>query len=127
MTPRERKAKEQEKDAQAAGDEAAQAVKDRTGVGEKPPSDPDQVREEIAETRAELGDTVEALADKADVKAQAKQKIEQRKEQLRETQEQAKEKLGEVSQQAQERPAPVAAIAGGAFVLLLLLWLKRRR
>ena len=36
------------------------------------PSDPDALREEIEQTRAELGDTVEALANKLDVKAQAK-------------------------------------------------------
>jgi hypothetical protein len=32
--------------------------------------DPEQIREEIDATRRELGDTVEALAAKADVKAQ---------------------------------------------------------
>lgn len=36
------------------------------------PSDPDQLREEIARTRAELGETVQSLAAKADVKARAK-------------------------------------------------------
>ncbi len=41
--------------------------------------EPDQLREEIAETRQELGDTVEALAAKTDVKAQAKQKVEEGK------------------------------------------------
>ncbi len=33
---------------------------------------PEQVREEIEQTRAELGDTVASLAEKADVKSQAK-------------------------------------------------------
>lgn len=41
--------------------------------------EPDQLREEIADTRRELGDTVEALAAKTDVKAQAKQKVEEGK------------------------------------------------
>lgn len=31
--------------------------------------DPDQIQRDIERTRAELGDTVEALAEKADVKA----------------------------------------------------------
>ena len=38
--------------------------------------DPAQIREEIEATRRELGDTVEALAAKADVKARARERIE---------------------------------------------------
>jgi hypothetical protein len=41
--------------------------------------DPDQLREEIEETRAELGDTVAAMAHKTDVKAQVKERIEHAK------------------------------------------------
>ncbi len=41
---------------------------------------PQQVREEIEQTRVELGDTVEALAQKTDVKAQAKQTVDTAKE-----------------------------------------------
>ena len=37
--------------------------------------DPEQIQREIEETRRELGDTVEALAAKADVKALAHEKI----------------------------------------------------
>lgn len=36
------------------------------------PTDPEQLREEIAQTRAELGETAAALAAKADVKARTK-------------------------------------------------------
>ncbi len=36
---------------------------------------PDEIRAEIEQTREELGDTVEALAEKADVKGQAKDRI----------------------------------------------------
>lgn len=35
---------------------------------------PAEVREQVERTRAELGETVQALADKADVKARAKEK-----------------------------------------------------
>jgi hypothetical protein len=38
------------------------------------PADPDQIREEIEATRADLADTVDALSTKLDVKAQAKSK-----------------------------------------------------
>lgn len=41
---------------------------------------PEQVREEIEQTRAEVGDTVAALAEKTDVKAQAKQTVDTAKE-----------------------------------------------
>ena len=36
---------------------------------------PEQIRADIEQTREELGDTVEALAEKTDVKAQAKSRI----------------------------------------------------
>jgi Protein of unknown function (DUF3618) len=127
MTPREKAAKEQEKAAQQAGDEAAQAVTDETGVGDRPPSDPQQLREEIREDREELGDTVEALAQKADVKAQVRENVAERKEQLRRAQDQVKSKLGETAEQAKQRPAPIGAVAGGLVAALVLLWLIRRR
>jgi len=38
--------------------------------------DPEQIREEIEATRRELGDTVEALAAKADVKAHVRKRVE---------------------------------------------------
>ena len=45
--------------------------------------DQEQLQHEIEETRAELGDTVDALAQKADVKARVSEKVEQRKAALR--------------------------------------------
>lgn len=44
--------------------------------------DPAQIQEEIEATRRELGDTVEALAAKADVKAHARERIERTKASL---------------------------------------------
>ena len=44
------------------------------------PSPGEQIEAEIEETREELGDTVGALADKTDVKKQAKQKAEETKD-----------------------------------------------
>jgi hypothetical protein len=37
---------------------------------------PEEIRQDIARTREELGDTVEALASKTDVKGQARAKVE---------------------------------------------------
>lgn len=44
--------------------------------------DPEQIREEIEATRRELGDTVEALAAKTDVKAHVRTRIERTKASL---------------------------------------------
>jgi ElaB/YqjD/DUF883 family membrane-anchored ribosome-binding protein len=46
-----------------------------TGNGESAQKTPEELREDIEQTRQELGDTVEALAEKSDVKAQAKQRV----------------------------------------------------
>lgn len=72
------------------------------------PGDPEELREQIEHTRQELGETVEALVAKVDVKAQAK------------------EKLAEVKTAAAERPAlRPAALAGAA--LLVFGFLMRGR
>ena len=100
---------------------------------------PEQIRADIDKTRAELGDTVEALAEKTDVKAQAKAKVEDVKEQAKAKVEEVKaaapESPGEAAQQAQaaaqqvqakakQDPKPFA-IAGGVVVLFLLWrWLR---
>ncbi|XVV10507.1 DUF3618 domain-containing protein [Actinoplanes sp. CA-131856] len=43
----------------------------------------EELRAEIKQTRAELGETVQALAAKADVKARAKDQVEQTKQRVR--------------------------------------------
>jgi hypothetical protein len=67
---------------------------------------PQELRANIERTRRELGETVEALAQKADFTTQAKEKVE------------------EIKTQARDNPAPVAA---GIGVALVALWLMRRR
>lgn len=88
--------------------------------------DPEQLREEIEETRRELGDTVEALAAKADVKARMKDKVEATKESATQKKDDLLGKARESSpdsvtsgasqatQKAKENPLPVAA--AGAFL-----------
>ena len=44
---------------------------------------PDDIRQEIEETRARMGDAVEAIGYKADVKARAKEQVEQTKQRVR--------------------------------------------
>jgi uncharacterized protein (TIGR03382 family) len=97
--------------------------------------DPDELREQIGQTRAELGETVEALAAKADVKAQLQTKVSATKEQLQERTAELKQKVGEVDpdqarevltsmpQRVKANPKPALMAAGG----LLIAWLMRRR
>lgn len=92
---------------------------------------PEEIRAEIEETRAEVGDTVEALAAKTDVKAQAKAKVEEIKSNVRQRGEVLKaraqsttpENAQQGGQQAvakvRENPAPFAI--GGAVLLGFLL------
>ena len=87
--------------------------------------DPEQIQRDIEQTREELGDTVEALAEKADVKAQAKRKVEATKTSVSEKKEQLLGRAKEASPdsaasaatQASEkaRENPVALAAAGAF------------
>lgn len=70
---------------------------------------PEELRRQIEQTRRELGDTVEALSHKADVKEQARLKKE------------------EVQERVRSNPTPLAAAIGGFLVLLILLRLLRRR
>jgi ElaB/YqjD/DUF883 family membrane-anchored ribosome-binding protein len=73
---------------------------------------PEEIREEIAETREDLGDTVEALAGKADVKGRAKGKVDEAKVE-------AKAKVDSAAQSVQENPVPVAVVAAfGAGVVV---------
>jgi uncharacterized protein YdbL (DUF1318 family) len=66
---------------------------------------PEEIRADIAQTREDVGDTVEALAEKTDVKAHAKQRVEDVKDNVRAKADQVKEKA--------EATTPESAQAGG--------------
>ena len=68
-------------------------------------TDQDQLQHEIEDTRAELGDTVDALAQKADVKARVSEKVEQRKAAFRKRQEDIKAKVSGARERASS-PSP---------------------
>ena len=70
---------------------------------------PEEIRAEIERTRRELGDTVDALSHKTNVK------------------EQARLKKAEVQERVSSNPVPLAAVIGGGIVILLLLRMRRRR
>jgi Protein of unknown function (DUF3618) len=70
---------------------------------------PEEIRQEIERTRRELGETVDALSHKTNVKEQARQKKD------------------EVQQRVSANPVPLAAVIGGGIALLVLMRLLRRR
>ena len=55
--------------------------------------DPDRIRQEIEQTRDQMGDTVDALSYKADVKARAKDSLQDKKESVMGVAQSAKEHL----------------------------------
>jgi hypothetical protein len=85
--------------------------------------DPDQLRREIERTRRELGDTVAQLAHKADVKAQAREKVSDLKASVTrkrqditttvgsKTPDSARGGARQVATRAREHPVPLATVA----------------
>jgi Na+-transporting methylmalonyl-CoA/oxaloacetate decarboxylase gamma subunit len=74
---------------------------------------PEEIRRDIEDTRGELGDTVEALAAKADVKAQAQERVDEVKQKV------ADVTPASVQQTAKQNPLPF--VAGGALLVGFLL------
>ena len=111
------------------------------------PSDPDAIRADIEQTRAELAQTVDALSDKLNVKAQAGDKAAAAKEAARQKVAAAAaqahaaapapvqhaldsvgQKAGPVVHQAAGKIEPYRGkIAAGAVVALIALFVVRRR
>jgi len=95
---------------------------------------PDEIRSDIDETRGDVGDTVEALAAKTDVKAQARDRIDEIKGNVRAKADQAKAKAQSTTPESarqsgeqlvtkvRENPIPVAF---GAAVLVAFLFGRR--
>jgi Protein of unknown function (DUF3618) len=93
--------------------------------------DPQEIRDDIEQTRTELGETVETLAHKADVKAQAKAKVDEvkgkagdkRDETVERVKRAAPDSAGQaastVAGKARENRTPlvVAGVALGAFLV----------
>ncbi len=105
-----------------------------------PPTNVDELREEIAQTREELGETVQALAARADVKARLQDTKEEAKArvraQLHSAAAEAKVAAAEAPERAQvlavrtrdavrRNPTQFAAVAGA--VVLVVLFIRWRR
>ena len=107
------------------------------------PDDQQELEKEIEQTREQLGQTVEALAAKVDVKARAQQELGQltarlkgkateatRQLRLQDRANQAKQQAAQAGQQIRKRPVPAAATVGviGALVLFFTVirrWMRR--
>lgn len=91
------------------------------------PRDPQQIRADIEVTRREMGDTVEALAAKADVKAQARRRVEHARQSAaarrRELVERARQASPETAKSTatqlsrRARANPLRAATAGAFAV----------
>ncbi len=76
--------------------------------------EPGQIRQEIEETRAEMGDTVDALAYKTDVKTRVKESISDKRERLIEQVQGTTHKVGEATPGGQEVKEGARQVAGVA-------------
>jgi ElaB/YqjD/DUF883 family membrane-anchored ribosome-binding protein len=111
-------------------DRAASPAADAAAESEESTRTPEEIEAEIEATRSELGETVEALAGKADVKGQAQRKVEETKRKaqanLSGASDTARELAVTAPERAKENPLPFA-IAAGAVGLAAIVWLRRRR
>jgi len=64
--------------------------------------EPSQIRQEIEETRAEMGDTVDALAYKTDVKTRVRESISDKRERLIEQVQGTRSKVGDATPDGQQ-------------------------
>jgi uncharacterized protein DUF3618 len=91
------------------------------------PAEPDQLRDGIAQNREDLGETVEALARKSDVKTRAQDKADGVKGS-------AQEKVSSVTETVRNTQVPPAAKKGGVAAAVatagagaVTYWMRRRR
>jgi ElaB/YqjD/DUF883 family membrane-anchored ribosome-binding protein len=93
--------------------------------------DPAALRAEIQQTRADLGETVQALAAKADVKARLKESAAQTGARFRERAAQGtdlmREQAGQTAEAVRRDPVPWAAVAAGVLVVVAVVLVVRGR
>ena len=77
---------------------------------------PEEIRRDIERTRLELGDTVEALGKKTDVKGQAREKVDEIKQRVSSATPSSAHEAGSV---AKRNPLPFAIGAAVAFGFLI--------
>jgi phage tail protein X len=75
-------------------------------------TEPSQIRQEIEETRAEMGDTVDALAYKADVKTRVKESISDKRERLIQQVQGTTHKVGDAAPDGQQMKEGAQQVVG---------------
>jgi len=90
------------------------------------PDDQQELEKEIEQTRERLGETVEALAAKVDVKARAQEQLGHLTVRLKGKATEATDKATQAGRQIRKRPVPAAATVGVIGVLVLFFTLIRR-
>lgn len=108
-----------------------------SGTHRKTEPETAELQEEIERTRAELADTVDALMTKANVPARARDKAHDTAQNLQAKTERvatevrdklpppARDRVDQAAHVARQNPVPVTA--GASLLLLVLIWLARRR
>jgi len=98
------------------------AAPDSSGPEPGPDASIEDIEADVEQTRNELGQTVEALADKLDVKGRAKDKAAETKEQVVEK----ADALRHTAIDNPKRTVPIAAIALiGALAVGIVVWRRR--
>jgi flagellar biosynthesis GTPase FlhF len=91
----------------------------------------EEIETDIAATRERLADSVDALADKVNVKARAHEKAEQTKEQAKQKLGQAKAKGQDLMEQVRQAPRKVQlaliSVPVGVIVLVIVRAVRGRR
>ncbi|MGP9604182.1 DUF3618 domain-containing protein [Brachybacterium sp. AOP42-E1-35] len=113
-------------------------VRGNPGADYREPADdasPDELEADIARTRRELGETVEALSDKLDPKAQADKQVEHLKHRARDQVDRARDSAQSrltharhvVADPGSPVPALIAAVTGAALFAAVGLLITRLR
>jgi hypothetical protein len=89
--------------------------------------DTEALRLEIARTRAELGETVQALAAKADVKARAREQVEQTRQRVREQAAHFTDQIKGQGDTVRRNPVALGALIGAAAAVVVVLIVLRGR
>lgn len=93
----------------------------------RPATQTEMLREEIRQTRADLGATVQALAAKADVKARVRRSATGTAHRVRESAGQTADRVRYMMAHPRTHPVPWIAVAAGAAVLVVMLVARGRR
>jgi MYXO-CTERM domain-containing protein len=98
-----------------------------------PNADKDDIQADIEQTRAELGETVEALSAKLDVKERAKEKVDETKERAKDKVHETKERVVERADTLRhtatddpKRAMPVVAAVAVLALIGIIVWRRRR-